>query len=148
MNYRIAKANDKDKLLDLILEFEKDEARYVVGEITDKYLESQRETIVEDIKNANYYVIDEGSELMGFCLVEKDLRNIKVARLIKLFIEPKFRSNGLGSKFVEFIENNLKISGVNKIWLLAHVKNSANEFYKKRKYKVMDHDWVKWEKEL
>jgi len=93
------------------------------------------EKLVVLLKKKLSFVLVEKKEIMGFIGGSPDKENNIVVWVDLLVIEPKFQRKGVGTKIMNFFENELKERGFGQIVLFTETLNTeALQFYKKIGY--------------
>ncbi len=94
---------------------------------------------VEGVKELPAFIASHNDNIVGFVTLTSFAPDI--VELYNIYVSDKFQSQGLGSKFLEFVEDALKknsyrgIISVNSDGYIAYgAKRDATKFYEKNKY--------------
>ncbi|MDF2553088.1 MAG: family N-acetyltransferase [Chryseobacterium sp.] len=97
--------------------------------------------ISEHLKNSNYHyflVFDEVlNSFDGFLGYENHYEN-QTTKLHRIYLVPESKGKGLGKKTLEFLNEEVKNSGDNRIILNVNKYNSAKSFYESQGYQIYD----------
>jgi ribosomal protein S18 acetylase RimI-like enzyme len=129
---RHAEPEDAEKIHDVALKSWKDTYSHILSEKTiEEVIEDwySIEDLREHTEHPIFYVAENGEEVIGF--VHATVEN-KKATLHRIYLDPEYQGQGIGSKLYEKTENDLK-QDADKIGreLLAENKK-GNNFYQKQ----------------
>ena len=107
-----------------------------IERLNEKYFKEIRDfqKIIED-KNDLFFVIKEKKKIIGFGGIHIFHWN-NTARIIDIFIHPKYREKGLGNKMLLKIKKEAKLSGVRTIIAEAPSLNSVLIVYLKNDFRI------------
>ena len=120
INIRYAKLTDARAISDLINEYAKK------GIMLSKPLE----TVIEGIRN--FFVAEEGSEIIGCCAVA--FFTEELAEIRSIAVQEKHQKNGIGKLLVAKAEEILKYEGIKSVFALTY----QEEFFTKLGYTKVD----------
>jgi ribosomal-protein-alanine N-acetyltransferase len=95
------------------------------------------ERVARRIRNraTNVVVAQSGADIVGFALME--YHDVD-AHLLLFGVEPIYRSRGIGSQLLSWLETTAATAGIEMIFLEARATNSiARAFYKARGYREL-----------
>ena len=101
--------------------------------------------INKDLENTNnqYFIIYFNNEVAGFSKIElnvsnKNINNLNITKLHKLYLLKEFYRKNLGSKLFDFNIDVSKKNNQKGIWLAVWVENQkAISFYTKKGFKIV-----------
>ena len=109
----------------------------------DLVLERFREMVTQNYECIGVYY---GCELIGVSGLWYSTRHYsgRSVELDHVFIEDDYRNNGLGTQFIDWIENYVKLKGYQAIELNAYIDNkSSQQFYERDNYQRLGYHYVK-----
>ena len=99
-------------------------------EKADRYLSD-----LENSTNSKGYVLKENEYVVGVCLGQREEHFMNVGyKINEFFIEPDHQHKGLGSYFLEEVENRLRESDVKIMTLFTQRHMDSFTFYQKHNY--------------
>lgn len=141
---RLAQKSDLDRVLQITRLCAREMESRKVFQWNEHY--PDRQSFVNDINN---------SELYGYCIQDMVIGCVSICAFMdevyskvswktdgknsvyihRLAVDPKHQKQGIGSKLMDFAENESKLSGVESIRLDTFSQNIVNQnFYEKRGY--------------
>ena len=148
MNFR--KANEKDAN-ELVLLF-KDLLVMHSENVTNIFSENIDEDMLKDYinkaiskENHSFYIAEDEEKIIGaievMSIIEKDnptLRSREYALIDKLVVDKHYRGCGIGSRLIEYAEEDLRFRGVTEVEIYVWEFNSgALNLYNKKGYKTI-----------
>ncbi|WP_296313498.1 GNAT family N-acetyltransferase [Winogradskyella sp. UBA3174] len=135
--FRILPNDDLDVIIPLV--YELNEAK-----VSKELLKSR----FNEMKNQNYEcaVIFDGKDLVGVTGLWFCTRHYvgKSVELDHVFIQPKYRDEGLGKKFMNWIQNYVTEKGYNSMELNTYVQNyPSHKFYYNKGYEIWGYHFFK-----
>ena len=109
----------------------------------DLLLERFREMVTQNYECIGVY---DGGELIGVSGLWYSTRHYsgRSVELDHVFIEDDYRNNGLGTQFINWIENYVKLKGYQAIELNAYINNKpSQQFYERDNYERLGYHYVK-----
>ena len=109
----------------------------------DLLLERFREMVTQNYECIGVY---DGGELIGVSGLWYSTRHYsgRSVELDHVFIEADYRNNGLGTQFINWIENYVKLKGYQAIELNAYIDNKpSQQFYERDNYQRLGYHYVK-----
>ena len=89
-----------------------------------------------DRKTAITIVAEDGDELLGFLIADRDRRGF--GHIITIDVDPKQQRKRVGTALMKSVEERLKEAGCNSVFLETAVDNlKALSFYKRHGYSVL-----------
>jgi len=89
-----------------------------------------------DRKSAFTILAEEGEQLLGFFIADRDRRGF--GHIITIDVDPKQRRKGIGTALMKFAEERLRQAGCKSVFLETAVDNlKALSFYKSHGYSVI-----------
>ena len=114
-----------------------------IGEMSRDFIESglgwswtpSRVLRAIDDKSSNVVVADEGSEVIGFAVMQYFDAE---ARLDLFGVHPSHRRKGVGTRTIRWLEETALVNGSGVVYLETRLRNrEAREFYKSLGYRVV-----------
>ena len=126
--FRKITLEDRDEIVDLFIEVYKNEPW---NEIWDKKIARNK---IEDFLNSNiaenYCVTDEDNKIIGVLLGRRQYYiDSKELYVDEYFIDTNYQNQGIGKKFMEYIEEEMKQNGYSCIILLTEKSFPSEYFY-------------------
>lgn len=87
-------------------------------------------------KEQVFYIVYDGTAVLGFIAVEHNYKNALVTRLHKIYILPETQGQGVGKFLISFIESSAISNGSISISLNVNRFNAALQFYQKLGFKI------------
>ena len=109
----------------------------------DLLLERFREMVTQNYECIGVY---DAGELIGVSGLWYSTRHYsgRSVELDHVFIEADYRNNGLGTQFLNWIENYVKLKGYQAIELNAYIDNKpSQQFYERDNYQRLGYHYVK-----
>ena len=141
---RLAKKSDLDRVLQITRLCAREMESRKVFQWNEHY--PDRQSFVNDINNSELYVYcikDMAVGCVSICALMDEVYH-KVAwktngknsvYVHRLAVDPKHQQQGIGSKLMDFVENESKLNGMKSIRLDTFSQNKVNQnFYEQRGY--------------
>jgi len=109
----------------------------------DLLLKRFREMVTQNYECIGVY---DAGELIGVSGLWYSTRHYsgRSVELDHVFIEDDYRNNGLGTQFINWIENYVKLKGYQAIELNAYIDNKpSQQFYERDNYARLGYHYVK-----
>ena len=109
----------------------------------DLLLERFREMVTQNYECIGVY---DGDELIGISGLWYSTRHYsgRSVELDHVFIESEYRNKGLGTQFINWIQNYVKSKGCQAIELNAYIENRPSQhFYERDDYQRLGYHYVK-----
>ena len=87
--------------------------------------------------NYNYYLVQEGTEFLGFIGFEFH-NETETTKLHRIYFLKEAQGKGLGKKALEFIKTEAQKTGDKRITLTVNKNNVARKFYESQGFRVYD----------
>jgi len=134
---RAPKKEDRKDLRTLINELVKEEA--LIGRDTLVSKEQQvyrHEKLIENVKKGKVIAVvsEVDGKVIGFTMAEPRFGRLKHVASFGISIRKEFRSQGIGSKMIEELENQVKSKGIEIMILEVYANNLSRRLYKKLGY--------------
>ena len=100
------------------------------------FIWNKEEFIEGQIKNKEYFVIEENGTLVGAMSLRQRVNKINIETLA---VKKEFQFKGFGSKFIEFARQFTKEKGFNILHAYSFSEYRAADFYLKQGFKVLDY---------
>ena len=155
---RLAQKSDLDRVLQITRLCAREMESRKVFQWNEHY--PDRQSFVNDINNSELYVYCIQDMVIGcvsICAFMDEVYS-KVSwktdgknsvYIHRLAVDPKHQQQGIGSKLMDFAENESKLSGVESIRLDTFSQNIVNQnFYEKRGYVKLDDIYFPLQSEL
>lgn len=89
-------------------------------------------------KEGTYVLALEDDQAVGFAYFSANQENPDIYKLHRLYVRPTQQSGGVGSDLLHWVENYLHVRGVMQLVLNVNRFNSAQHFYRKLGYEVIE----------
>ena len=109
--FRKISAKDKNEYLSMAKEFYSSPA--VSHNIPDQFIEKTFEELMKSDTYADCIIFEDNENVLGYCLLAKTFSQEAGGYVIwieEIFIKEKYRSNGVGKKFFEYLKENYTFS--------------------------------------
>jgi len=127
MILRQAELKDTKEILEIVSELYLDIPHFVWND--EDFVKNQ-------IQKNEYFVIEDQGQLMGIMSLRQRTNKINIETLA---VRKNFKSQGLGSKFIEFAKQFTKEKGFNILHAYSFSEYNSAGFYLKKGFKVMNH---------
>lgn len=109
--FRKISAKDKNEYLSMAKEFYSSPA--VSHNIPAQFIEKTFEELMKSDTYADCIIFEDNENVLGYCLLAKTFSQEAGGYVIwieEIFIKEKYRSNGVGKKFFEYLKENYTFS--------------------------------------
>ena len=135
--FRKITLEDQDEIVDLFIEVYKNEPW---NEVWDKKIAQKKiEDFLSSNISENYCVTDGDNKIIGVLLGRRQYYiDSKELYVDEYFIDTNYQNQGIGRKFMEYIEEEMKQKGYSCIILLTEKSFPSEYFYSKIGFKTKD----------
>lgn len=88
-------------------------------------------------KGHHFVLAKEDKEILGFASFENHYKSMSQTKIHKIYILPQTQGKGIGKKLIDFVENQAKEKGFERMILNVNRFNKALFFYQKVGFEIV-----------
>lgn len=139
INFRKIRLEDKDFYINSVKDFYNSEA--VLHSIPDENIEKTFELVIKSSPFADIYIMEQDGKSVGYALLAITFSQEAGGNVVwveELYVLPKFRGQGIGGAFLEYLKSNYDVSRLRLEY--TPVNKFACEVYKKHGFKPLEYN--------